>query len=77
MKSKVLGVHAILGITVMGAQRCQTSWQFRSGVAALLRKILFLTCVLGISCASWSQTDRASWANLKGLQAGQTIKSST
>jgi hypothetical protein len=39
-----------------------------------MRKILFLTCVLAISCASWAQADRASWANLNALQAGQKIQ---
>jgi hypothetical protein len=43
-------------------------------VGALVRKILFLICVLGIPCASWAQTNQASWANLSALHAGQKIQ---
>jgi hypothetical protein len=39
-----------------------------------MRKSLLLICVFGLSCASWSQTDRTSWANLSTLQAGQKIR---
>jgi len=39
-----------------------------------MRKSLFLICVLGLSCVSWTQTNRASWANLSALQAGQKIQ---
>jgi hypothetical protein len=39
-----------------------------------MRKSLFLICVFGLSCASWGQTDRASWANLSALQARQKIQ---
>ncbi len=39
-----------------------------------MRELLFLICVLGMPCASWAQTDRASWANLSALQAGQKIQ---
>ena len=39
-----------------------------------MRKSLLLICVLGISCLSWTQTNRASWANLSALQAGQKIQ---
>lgn len=39
-----------------------------------MRKSLLLICVLGISCVSWAQTTRASWANLSGLQAGRKIQ---
>jgi hypothetical protein len=39
-----------------------------------MRKILFLICVLGIPCASWSQTNEASWANLSNLRARQKIQ---
>lgn len=39
-----------------------------------MRKSLLLICVLGLSCASWGQTNRASWANLSALQAGQKIQ---
>jgi hypothetical protein len=37
-------------------------------------KIFLLLIVLGPSCAAFAQTDRASWANLKGLQPGQKIQ---
>jgi len=39
-----------------------------------MRKGLLLICVLGLPCVSWAQTNRASWANLGGLQAGQKIQ---
>lgn len=39
-----------------------------------MRKGLFLICVLGLSCVSWAQTNRASWANLSVLHAGQKIQ---
>lgn len=40
-----------------------------------MRKSLLLICVLGLSCVSWAaQTNRASWANLSGLQPGQKIQ---
>jgi hypothetical protein len=39
-----------------------------------MRKSLFLICVLGLPCVSWAQTNRASWANLSALQAGQKIQ---
>jgi outer membrane lipoprotein SlyB len=39
-----------------------------------MRTILFLICVLALPCASWGQADRASWANLSALQAGQEIQ---
>jgi len=39
-----------------------------------MRKSLFLICVLGLACVSWAQTNRASWANLGGLQSGQKIE---
>src|SRR6266436_5945634 len=39
-----------------------------------MRKSLLLICVLGLSCVSWAQTNRASWSNLSGLQAGQKIQ---
>ena len=29
---------------------------------------------LDLSCVSWAQTNRASWSNLSGLQAGQKIQ---
>ena len=37
-------------------------------------KLLFLICVLVMPCASWAQTDRASWANLSALLVGQKIQ---
>lgn len=39
-----------------------------------MRKSLLLICVVGLSCVSWARTNRASWANLTGLQAGQKIE---
>ncbi len=39
-----------------------------------MQKILLLLFVLGLSCAASAQTDRASWANLSGLQPGQRIQ---
>ena len=39
-----------------------------------MRKSLFLICVLGLPCVSWAQTNRASWANLSALRAGQKIQ---
>ncbi len=39
-----------------------------------MRKTLFLICVLGLPCVSWAQPNRASWANLSALQAGQKIQ---
>jgi hypothetical protein len=41
---------------------------------ALVRKIFLLLLVLGLSCAAFAQTDRASWANLSGLRPGQKIQ---
>jgi hypothetical protein len=39
-----------------------------------MRNRLFLICVLGISCASWAQGDRASWINLSTLYPGEKIQ---
>jgi hypothetical protein len=39
-----------------------------------MRKISVLLFVLGLSCAAFAQTDRASWENLSGLQPGQRIQ---
>lgn len=39
-----------------------------------MRKIFLLLFVLGLSCAAFAQTDRASWANLSGLRPGQKIQ---
>jgi hypothetical protein len=38
-----------------------------------MRRILFLVCVVGMSCASWAQTD-PSWTNLSTLSPGQKIQ---
>jgi hypothetical protein len=39
-----------------------------------MRKISVLLFVVGLSCAAFAQTDRASWANLSRLQPGQKIQ---
>jgi hypothetical protein len=39
-----------------------------------MRKLLFLICVLGMTCASWAQSNPASWENLNTLQAGEKIQ---
>jgi len=39
-----------------------------------MRRIAFLICVLGISCASGAQAAQPSWANLGALHAGQKIQ---
>jgi len=39
-----------------------------------MRNILFLICVLGLSCASWAQAGHASWTNLSTLHPGQKIQ---
>ena len=36
--------------------------------------MFLLLFVLGLSCAAFAQTDRASWANLTGLRPGQKIR---
>jgi hypothetical protein len=36
--------------------------------------MFLLSFVLGISCASWAQTDQSSWANLSTLYTGQKIQ---
>jgi hypothetical protein len=43
-------------------------------IGTLMRKVLFLICVLGTSCSSWAQSNPASWANLNTLQAGEKIQ---
>jgi hypothetical protein len=43
-------------------------------IGTLMRKIFLLLFVLGLSCAAFAQTDRASWANLSGLRPGQKIQ---
>jgi hypothetical protein len=40
----------------------------------LMRKHLFLICVLAMPCASWAQSNPASWENLNTLQAGEKIQ---
>jgi hypothetical protein len=45
-----------------------------AGESDLMRKLLFLICVVGISCTSWAQTDQTSWTNLSFLYAGQKIQ---
>jgi hypothetical protein len=40
----------------------------------LTRKMFLLLFGLGLSCAAFARTDRASWANLGGLQPGQMIQ---
>ncbi|MGB6384926.1 MAG: hypothetical protein WBD25_06950 [Terriglobales bacterium] len=39
-----------------------------------MRKLLFLICVFGTVQSLWAQTNKASWANLSALQAGQKIQ---
>jgi hypothetical protein len=39
-----------------------------------MRKIAFLMCVFGVSCASWAQAGQPSWANLSALHAGEKIQ---
>jgi hypothetical protein len=39
-----------------------------------MRKMLFLICVLGMSCTLRAQTNLASWQNLNTLQAGEKIR---
>ena len=39
-----------------------------------MRNLLFLICVLGMPCASWAQSNPASWENLNTLQAGEKIQ---
>jgi hypothetical protein len=40
----------------------------------LMRKLLFLICVLGMPCVSWAQSNPASWENLNTLQPGEKIQ---
>jgi len=35
---------------------------------------MFLICVLGTPCASWAQSNPASWQNLNTLQPGEKIQ---
>jgi hypothetical protein len=43
-------------------------------IGPLMGKIFLLIFVFGPSCAAFAQADRASWANLSGLQPGQRIQ---
>jgi hypothetical protein len=43
-------------------------------IGTLVRKIFLLLLLLGLPCAAFAQADRASWANLSGLQPGQRIQ---
>ncbi|MGD0507579.1 MAG: hypothetical protein ABSA27_07275 [Terriglobales bacterium] len=74
MKNKALAIQVSLAVTEKRAKWRQVSGQFRSGVGAQVRRLSFLICVLGLPCASWAQTDQASWANLSALRAGQKIQ---
>lgn len=74
MKSKALAVSSISAMTEKRAQQCQLSGQCSSGGGELTPKLLLLICMLGMPCASWAQTDRASWANLSALLVGQKIQ---
>jgi len=74
MKSKALAVSSIRKMTENRAQGCQFRGHSRWRGGDLIRKFLFLICVLGLRCASSAQTDQASWANLTALQAGQKIR---
>jgi hypothetical protein len=39
-----------------------------------MRNLVFLTCVLGISCASFSQSNQPAFSKLNALPAGQKIQ---
>ena len=39
-----------------------------------MRDLVFLLCVLGLSCASPAQTNQAAWENLSHLNPGQSIQ---
>lgn len=39
-----------------------------------MRKLLFLVCALGLSCASLAQSNQTAWANLSALHPGQGIQ---
>jgi hypothetical protein len=43
-------------------------------VGAFMRKLLFLICVLGISCAARAESKPTSWGNLNTLQADEKIQ---
>jgi hypothetical protein len=40
----------------------------------LIRKLMFLICILGMPCVSWAQSHPASWENLNTLQPGEKIQ---
>jgi phage-related tail protein len=40
----------------------------------LMRKVLFLLCILGMPCASWAQSNPASWENLHMLQTEDKVQ---
>ncbi len=40
----------------------------------LMRKVLFLLCILGMRGASWAQSNPASWENLNTLQTGEKVQ---
>jgi hypothetical protein len=40
----------------------------------LMRKLLFLLCILGLPRALWAQSNPASWENLNMLQKGENIQ---
>ena len=74
MKNKVFAVQSSSEMTEKLAKGCPVSGHSRSGLGALMRKTLFLICVLGTRFVSGAQTDQGSWANLNALQAGQKIQ---
>ena len=39
-----------------------------------MRKLLWVVCVFGVSCASLAQVNQSSWASLSGLRPGQKIQ---
>ena len=74
MRTKGRAVPLVLEMTENRAKWCQVSGHSRSGAGALMRRRLFLICVLGLCCASWARLDQTFWANLTALQAGQKIQ---
>jgi hypothetical protein len=40
----------------------------------MMRKLLWVVCVLGVSCASLAQVNQSSWVSLGGLKPGQKIQ---
>ncbi len=39
-----------------------------------MRRLLFLVCLLGLPCVSFSQLSQATWTNLSSLNPGQKIQ---